>query len=147
MFLLDFQPKTASAIQWKGDNFEEVKRFIGLEDINKHKIIDGTECLDFYAGEGYENIHAYIGDYIVKIGTHYFKFKENEIKDLFTDHYKTYKEIEFINEPEDSMLLRPSPEERAEWEKFLSIFDKANEEGIDIDSPEFETYLDKMMND
>lgn len=93
IYMVDFKPRTVLAIQWTGDNLEDIEKFLG-EEYNYHS----GDTLNVLTRDGRENITVLKNDFIFNYNGYILALPPDDFYGLFTDHYKDYEEIWFIGE-------------------------------------------------
>lgn len=92
MVLIDFKPISVVAVQWTGENEEEIKNFC-----SSGYITDKNQYLFYtYDKQGNEEIID-INDWVVNINGRLVGFTQEEFYRLFTDHYKDDDEMQFMD--------------------------------------------------
>ena len=93
IYMVDFKPRTVLAIQWTGDNLEDIKKFTG-EGYDCHS----SDNLNILTRDGRENITVLKNDFIINYNGYILALQPDDFYGLFTDHYKDYEEMWFIEE-------------------------------------------------
>lgn len=91
--MVDFKPRTVLAIQWTGNNLEDIKKFIGEECSCRY-----GDRLTISTRDGREDITVLKNDFIFNYNGYILALQPDDFYGLFTDHYKDYEEMWFIRE-------------------------------------------------